>query len=237
MIEQTGSEASRATGAAEAGGGAPPPEPRVLARRIAQRRRRLGLSESALATQAGMPPRHLQEMLSAGADFDPGGLLRVVTVLRMTYQELIEGGAADQPIGEGDPAPRPVLVHLTESECWDRIGSGGLGRVALPVTPGPAVFPVNYGVEERSIVYRTAVAGAAVPDLDATVSFEVDRLDDRVCAGWSVLVIGAAELIEDPDTVWRLTERHATEPWAGGDLSRWIRIRPQTVSGRRVGTV
>jgi transcriptional regulator with XRE-family HTH domain len=212
------------------------PEPRVLARRIAERRLQLGLSESALATQAGMAPRYLQHLLAAGADFDPGGLHRIASALQMTDSELLHG-RPDAPPGQGDPAAHPQLIRLTAPECWDRIGSRGVGRVAVPADPAPEVFPVNYGVDHHSIVYRTAPEESTAPDSGAPVSFEVDRLDDRAGRGWSVLLTGTAERIDDPATVRRLSERHAAEPWAGGHRTLWIRILPEHVSGRRIGTL
>lgn len=183
-----------------------------------------------------MSPRYLQQLLEAGPDFDPGGLAQIATSLGVTYQELLEG-RADPPPGQTGPAPRPVLVHLTTAECWDKLGTRGVGRVALPAQPGPAVLPVNYAVDAGTIVYRTEPRGAAAPETGAAVSFEVDRVDDRTSQAWSVLVTGFAERVEDPATMRHLTERHAAEPWAGGNRPLWIRIRPDTVTGRRVTTM
>lgn len=209
--------------------------PGTIARRIGRRRAALGLSESALATQAGMTPRYFQHLLVQGPDFDPGGFLRIAAALQMTYHELLEG-RSDPPPGQSAPAPRPALLRLTTAECWDRLGARGVGRVALPVQPGPAVFPVNYAVEARSILYRTANGGPAAPEAGARVSFQVDRVDDRLSQGWSVLITGVAQHIEHPATVRRLTEHFAVEPWAGGDRPLWIRIEPGEVTGRRIGS-
>jgi nitroimidazol reductase NimA-like FMN-containing flavoprotein (pyridoxamine 5'-phosphate oxidase superfamily) len=212
------------------------PGPGTLARRIGERRLQLGLSENALATQAGMAPRYLQHLLQAGPDFDPGGFLRIAAVLRLTYEDLLEG-RSDLPPGQSGPGERPALIRLTTAECWDRLGARGVGRIALPVQPGPAVFPVNYTVDAQAILYRTAAEGAAAPETGTEVSFQVDRVDDRLSQGWSVLVTGAAERIDDPVAVRGLTERHAVEPWAGGNRPLWIRIRPRDISGRRIGSM
>ncbi|SEG80499.1 Pyridoxamine 5'-phosphate oxidase [Actinacidiphila yanglinensis] len=216
-----------------------PPDPRVLARRVAERRLQLGLSEGALATQAGMAPRYLQHLLGAGVDFDPGGFVRIAAALHLSYEDLIEGRITLPP-GQGDPVEHPALHHLTVPECWDRLGSRGVGRVALPVEPSPAVIPVNYAVDvepsdTQSIVYRTARDSEAAPEAGAAVSFEVDRVDDHVSQGWSVLVTGVAEHIDDPAVAHRLTEHHDTGPWTGDDVPLWVRICPDHVSGRRIG--
>lgn len=208
----------------------------VLARRIAERRAQLGLSEEALAREASMSPRYLGQLIEEGPDFDSGGLLRIAAALDLTYQELLDG-RRDPPPGQTEPGPRPVLVHLTVHECWDKLGTHGVGRIALPVQPGPAVFPVNYAVDAGSIVFRTAPRGPAAPETGAALSFQADRMDDRLGQGWSVLVTGTAERIDDPAAVRRLAQRHAAQPWAGGDRPLWIRIRPDTVTGRRIATM
>jgi transcriptional regulator with XRE-family HTH domain len=205
-----------------------------VVRRIAERRAELGLSESALSTRAAMSPRYLQHLLDTGPDFDPGGLLRVAAALGLTYQELLEG-RREPPPGESGPGPRPMLAHLTVAQCWERLGSHGVGRIAMPVQPGPAVFPVNYTVDAGTVVYRTASGGAAAPEAGEGVSFQVDRMDDRLSRGWSVLITGTAEKVEDPATVQRL-DTDAAEPWTQIERPVWIRIRPKTVTGRRIDT-
>jgi nitroimidazol reductase NimA-like FMN-containing flavoprotein (pyridoxamine 5'-phosphate oxidase superfamily) len=211
-------------------------DPGAIERRIAERRRQLGLSEDDLAAAASMAPRYLQHLLEAGPDFDPGGFVRIAVALHLTYQELVEG-RGDLPPGQTGPGAQPVLARLTVEECWDKLGIRGMGRLALPIEPGPAVFPVNYGVDARSIVYRTVPGGAAAPETGASVSFQVDRIDEHLAQGWSVLVTGTAERVEDPAAVRHLAQEHTAEPWAGGERSLWIRIRPDTVSGRRITTM
>ncbi len=213
-----------------------PPRAGVLSRRVTGRRRQLGLSADAVARQAGMSPRYMEQLIEAGPDFDSGGLLRIAAALGLTYRELLEG-PSEPPPGQSGPGPRPVLVRLTVSECWDRLGTHGVGRVALPVRPAPAVFPVNYAVDSHSIVYRTASRGPAAPETGTALSFQADRTDDRLSRGWSVLLTGTAERVEDPDLARRLDQRGDAQPWAGGERPLWIRIRPDTVTGRRITTM
>ncbi|MFI0941704.1 helix-turn-helix domain-containing protein [Streptomyces sp. NPDC021020] len=205
-----------------------------IVRRIAERRAQLGLSESALSTRAAMSPRYLQHLLDSGPDFDPGGLVRVAAALDLTYQELMEG-RRDPPPGQPEAAPRPVLAHLSTDECWDRLGTHGVGRIAVPVQPGPAVLPVNYLVDGGTVVYRTASGGPAAPAPGEGVSFQVDQIDDHLSRGWSVLLTGTAEHVDDPAQTEVLASR-AQEPWAGGDRPLWIRVRPKSVTGRRIDT-
>ncbi|MFD0274663.1 helix-turn-helix domain-containing protein [Kitasatospora sp. NPDC127111] len=215
---------------------APPPNPADVVRRIAERQGRLELTEEALARRAGMAPTYLRLLLTAGTDFDPASLLRIAAALDLTYQELLEG-RSDPPPGQGPAPARPALVHLTIPECWDRLGSKGVGRIALPAEPGPIVLPVNYAVDAGTIVYRTDPNGAAAPTPGTTVSFQVDHVDDHLSTGWSVLITGAVEHIDDVDAIQRLETEQRAEPWAGGSRPLWVRIQPDTISGRRIGTI
>lgn len=216
-----------------------PADPSTLTHRVDQCAGQLGLSRADVAREAGMAPRYLERLLTSGADFDPAGSLRVAAVLRIPYEELV--GDASPARGEqgadADEDGRPVLVRLSAHECWDRLGAHGLGRVALPVHPGPGVFPVTYAVEPGAVVYRTDPQGSAAPAEGMEVSFETDRVDDEAGEGWSVLVTGTAERVESPSEVRRLAAHHDPEPWAGGENPLWVRIRPRTVTGRRIGHI
>ncbi|MFD8596771.1 pyridoxamine 5'-phosphate oxidase family protein [Kitasatospora sp. NPDC059646] len=205
----------------------------TIARRIAEREAGLGLDRDVLAREAGMSRRYLEYLTSVGPGFDPNGFLRIAAALGLSYRELVDG-RADLPPGQAPPAPRPVLLRLTEEQCWEKIGARGVGRIALPGEAGPAVFPVNYTVDRGTVVYRTHENGAAAPAPGSAVSFEVDRIDDRRSNGWSVLITGTAERIDDRETLQRLMRDLAVQPWAGGARTLWIRIRPESVGGRRI---
>ncbi|MFD9123334.1 helix-turn-helix domain-containing protein [Kitasatospora sp. NPDC059571] len=206
-----------------------------LLRRIAARRTQLDLTEAELARRAGMSPRYLGHLLRTDTAFDPDALLRLAAVLGMTYREL----AGDDPAGPPSPEPavaHPVLVRLTEAECWDRLDTHGIGRVALAEAAAPGVYPVNYAVDGGTVVYRTATAGAAAAPTGTAVSFEADRLDSRHRNGWSVLLTGTARQVTDGEEDRRLAALVPSRPWAGGDRNLWIRIVPATVTGRLIRT-
>ncbi|MDH6577819.1 pyridoxamine 5'-phosphate oxidase family protein [Kitasatospora sp. MAP5-34] len=210
--------------------------PGGIGRRIALRSQALGLTGEQVAKRAGMSPRYLQHLTEVGTDFDPGALLRVAAVLQVTYRELLEG-RTDAPPGQAPAAPHPVLMKLTTPECWDRLGEHGIGRVALSGDAGPAVLPVNYLVDSGTIVYRTAPGHVTAAAVGHEVAFEVDHVDDQLSQGWSVLIVGTAEHLTDPDTVQRLAEVDEAKPWAGGARNLWIRVVPARVTGRRIGTL
>ncbi|MFI6151134.1 pyridoxamine 5'-phosphate oxidase family protein [Kitasatospora sp. NPDC051170] len=211
------------------------PDPADVARRIGDRCRQLGLGDEALARRAAMAPRYLEHLRQAGPEFDPGGFLRIAAALGLSRDELVHG-SEEAPPGQAAAGPRPRLLDLTEPECWELVGTHGIGRVALPVQPGPVVFPVNYVVEGGSFAYRTGDRHATAPAEGATLSFQVDRIDEHLGRGWSVLALGSAHYVDDPEELELLSALPGAAPWAGGDRPRWVRVRPEEISGRRLVT-
>lgn len=128
------------------------------------------------------------------------------------------------------------LEILTEDECWRLIEMPGIGRVGVTVGALPAIFPVNYTAPHRTIVFRTADGTklrAAVEH--AVVVFEVDHADPLYHDGWSVQVVGVAEPIDGAGGDEDAAALHAAvAPWAPGERSNYVRIRPEMVSGRRI---
>jgi nitroimidazol reductase NimA-like FMN-containing flavoprotein (pyridoxamine 5'-phosphate oxidase superfamily) len=123
---------------------------------------------------------------------------------------------------------------LDEAECLELLARSSIGRVAVTIGAVPAVFPVNYRLVDRSILFRTGAGtklDAAVRR--AVVAFEVDEVDPLYHEGWSVLVVGMADELTDPDLLER-ARRMPLEPWAPGDRPFLVRIGLDYVSGRRI---
>lgn len=65
------------------------------------------------------------------------------------------------------------------------------------------------------------------------MAFEADNYDDITQSAWSVLVSGRAEVVQDDAEIGRLS-RLGLQSWATAlDRPFWIRIRPNSVTGRR----
>ena len=128
-----------------------------------------------------------------------------------------------------------ILETLSDDDCWRLLATRQVGRLAVSIANQPDIFPVNYRVEDETLVVRTApglkLAGAT---LGAGVAFEVDGLDEMRHTGWSVVVHGLAEEIEALEE-WMAADRLLIEPWAEGERDRLVRITPSKVSGRRIG--
>jgi nitroimidazol reductase NimA-like FMN-containing flavoprotein (pyridoxamine 5'-phosphate oxidase superfamily) len=128
------------------------------------------------------------------------------------------------------------LDELSAAECWRLLDTQEVGRVAVIVGHYPLVFPVNYAVDDRSIVYRTG-SGTKLHSIHrSNVTFEVDCIDPLHHGGWSVMVKGVAQelsVIRNRTTVSR-AERAGATPWASGERNHFIRIVADDITGRRI---
>ncbi|MGK4585314.1 helix-turn-helix domain-containing protein [Kitasatospora sp. HPMI-4] len=212
-----------------------PADPGDIGRRIALRRRQLGLSLRETAARAGMAETYLEYVESSPAAVDIAALTRLAGTLGTTTQQLL-GGGLDLPPGRERANAHPVLAELSTAECWARLAPGGVGRVALSSAEGPVVLPVNYRVLDGALVFRTTATGVLASAVGGKVAFEVDQLDEALCTGWSVLATGTAALLEDQETTEHLEHRGFPSPWAGGDRDVWVRIEPTAVTGRTIRT-
>jgi uncharacterized protein len=124
--------------------------------------------------------------------------------------------------------------ELTDAECRRLLAERHLGRLAVPDFGGPVNFPVNYVFDRDLVVFRTDPGSKldAATELES-VAFEVDAVDEATRTGWSVVVRGTLAEITDPDDLARLRAL-PLYPWAPGEKSRYVRVRPRTITGRRI---
>ena len=126
------------------------------------------------------------------------------------------------------------ITELDEELCWRLLSRAWVGRVAFIEGGAPSALPVNGGVFERHVVFRTGPETTlyALGDGSA-VAFEVDHTDRIAESGWSVLVKGTLWEVTDADERTRLAEL-PVHPWAPGTKDRWMKIVPSAVSGRMI---
>lgn len=142
--------------------------------------------------------------------------------------------ASDEPSRES--ADAGGLDELSPVECWQLLASQPVGRVAVIVGHYPLVFPVNYAVDDKSIVYRTGVGTKLHSVHRSNVTFEADAIDPVHHTGWSVMVKGVAQELSptrNRAAVSRAESAGAT-PWAPGDREHFIRIVADQITGRRI---
>lgn len=122
------------------------------------------------------------------------------------------------------------VAAMSERECWSQLSSVTLGRFATSIDAKPDIFPVNFVVQRRTILIRTA-EGAKLAAVTANpwVAFEAD--DHDVERGWSVVVHGHAELLECGADI-ALAEKAQVLPWTATAKPLFIRIDPTRITGR-----
>ncbi|MER6750427.1 pyridoxamine 5'-phosphate oxidase family protein [Streptomyces fungicidicus] len=209
------------------------PGPGDIGRRVATERERQGLTREETARRARMAPDYLAYLEEHPGDPSLATLVRLAAALGTSVQAL-RGGGVDLPPGRGVALLHPELRDLEPEECRALLSTHGVGRVAVTTAEGPAVVPVNYEVVDDAIVFRTVPGALPAAAVGAEVAFEVDRVDEAMSRGWSVLAVGPARAVTEPGEARRLTERAHTTPWAGGERELWVSIRPARLTGRRI---
>jgi hypothetical protein len=126
------------------------------------------------------------------------------------------------------------LEDIPENECLQILAGRSLGRIAVVVEGQPQIFPVNYALKDRIIVFRTAPGTKLSYAPMSNVAFEIDDYDASSGVGWSVMVQGVAQdaTIALDDVSW--AARGATpHPLAPGVRAHRIAISSEKVTGRR----
>ncbi|MEU1785389.1 DUF1918 domain-containing protein [Streptomyces sparsogenes] len=209
------------------------PKPGDIGRRMVNERKRRGLTREETARRAGVAPPYLAYLEERPADPSLATLIRLAAALGTSVAAL-RGGGVDLPPGQGQALLHPQLRDLSPDECRACLSTHGVGRVAVSTTAGPAVVPVNYEVVDDAIAFRTTPVSVPAAAVGTDVAFEVDHVDEAMSQGWSVLVVGPARAVTEPDAVRRLADRAHTAPWAGGEREMWVSIRLTRLSGRSI---
>jgi nitroimidazol reductase NimA-like FMN-containing flavoprotein (pyridoxamine 5'-phosphate oxidase superfamily) len=133
----------------------------------------------------------------------------------MTQQELSE----DQPI-----------MELTVEECWDLLSGAEIGRLAYRLVDEIHLVPINYTVEDRSILFRTAAGNKLLAaELESEVAFEIDWVGED--SAWSVLARGHLRHLDEAEEE-RLSALRE-HPWVPSLKYDHVELTPAVVTGRR----
>jgi nitroimidazol reductase NimA-like FMN-containing flavoprotein (pyridoxamine 5'-phosphate oxidase superfamily) len=125
------------------------------------------------------------------------------------------------------------MEELDESACWELLRGHEVGRIAVSIANHPDIFPINYVVDHGSVVFRTNEGTKlAASVLGVGVAFEIDGYEPDQGLAWSVVVKGQAQEISQ-----LLGRFEAADlplfPWHAGEKHRFVRIEPESVTGRR----
>lgn len=207
--------------------------PGDLGRRIAFRRRELGLTREQVAARTGMAPEYLDYVERYHATVTAETLLSLAVALDTTVDVLLGTTVERPPGGPGRNAGEPRFRRLEAGECMRLLADGGIGRVVYVSEYGPEAIPVNFTMYEGAVVIRTAEDSVLAGQLGRQVAFEVDALDETLHQGWSVLLHGPARRIANPAVVSRV--QAVLEPWAGEEERHlYVMIDPSRIGGRRI---
>ena len=128
-------------------------------------------------------------------------------------------------------------IDLTRAECEQLLRTGVGGRIALSAPDGPHIVPVNYSVVDDAIIVRTSPYSVlGTYGRDSMLAFEVDQFDDERQRGWSVVVRGRGEVVNDADELDHIRATSEPRPWAAGARTLHVRVRWTEITGRRIGT-
>ena len=133
----------------------------------------------------------------------------------------------------GDTA---ALTVLGTTACLALLRSAEVGRLGMCVAGRPEIFPINFAVVEDQLVFATAEGTKlAAAFVSGTVAFEVDGEDPSTGDAWSVVVKGPVQEIPMHD----LLDETAFPlfPWSATPKSRFLRVVPEEISGRRFHVV
>jgi transcriptional regulator with XRE-family HTH domain len=202
-----------------------------IPRNIRTRREQLGLTRADVCARAGLPLKWLVELEAGDAPLSRAALGGLAVALETTVTALVSGAVSTAREKPNDPDGRS-LIPMSETECYARLAAHEVGRLAGGMGQAPWVLPVNYVPDGKDIAFTTR-PGSPLADVQGTVAFEVDDVDRYARLGWSVLVIGVAEPVTDPEEIARLTEA-GSGTWPTHRNELWFRIRPGRVTGRRL---
>jgi nitroimidazol reductase NimA-like FMN-containing flavoprotein (pyridoxamine 5'-phosphate oxidase superfamily) len=133
-----------------------------------------------------------------------------------------------------------ITQLLDEAECLRLLVAGGVGRIGYTGRFGPTILPVNFALQDQTIVFRTGQDSpmgedlrTGIADAEYKVAFEVDEISPATREGWSILIQGSAHHV-DSGTELAEAQRSGVHAWPGGEKDLFIRIVPDRITGRRI---
>jgi len=123
-----------------------------------------------------------------------------------------------------------AVVVLDDETCWRLLATQELGRIVTKTADVVDIFPVNFVVDEGSILFRTAEGSKLFAlTVDDHVLFEAD--DHTDVEAWSVVVRGRAVRLDTAAQVER-ADGLGLRPWIPTVKYDYVRIVPASMSGR-----
>lgn len=125
---------------------------------------------------------------------------------------------------------QPITV-LSEQESWQLLAGVALGRLATVIAGQPEIFPVNFVVQHRTVLFKTAEGTKLFSTaVNQRVAFEADEHSTE--EGWSVIVKGRVQVLRTSTEIAE-AERAQLLPWIATLKLHYVRVIPTQITGRR----
>ena len=120
--------------------------------------------------------------------------------------------------------------ELSHEESWELLASQELGRLAYRLIDEVFIVPLNFTVDGRRLLFRTASGSKLLAAaLHSDVAFEIDWYDERTA--WSVVARGHLRKLGE-DEAHRADALGLTS-WLPTPQDDVIELLPDVVTGRR----
>jgi nitroimidazol reductase NimA-like FMN-containing flavoprotein (pyridoxamine 5'-phosphate oxidase superfamily) len=121
------------------------------------------------------------------------------------------------------------IRELTLEECWGFLGTQELGRLAFRLLDDVHIVPVNYAVDGRTLLFRTAPGNKLFGvELGGSVAFEVDETDGELAR--SVVIRGHARRLDEAEE--HRADNIPLHVWVDTPKYFVVELTPEEISGR-----
>jgi uncharacterized protein len=129
---------------------------------------------------------------------------------------------------------RGRLETLDRDECRRLLDATKVGRLGYCTDLGPRIVPMNYTLVGEAVIFRTGIDTEASHQLfDHPIAFQVDQVDEFLQTGWSVLVVGNAQPL-DEESLLLPDVGQSPQPWPEGRRALVVQLPLTMMTGRRV---
>lgn len=143
-------------------------------------------------------------------------------------------GTAGRQHRRMDTSDVNTLEAVDFDDAVELLGTEKVGRLVYTRRALPAVTPLNYVLRDGAIwIWTASTSSIAQAVRGAVVAFEVDQLDKVARTGWSVVVVGVAQLVANQEDL-EVARAFGPEPWAPGRMEHLLRIPLSVVTARRI---
>ena len=121
------------------------------------------------------------------------------------------------------------VTELSAEQCWEMLRAHEFGRLAFRLVDEIHITPINYAVDHRTLLFRTAEGNKLLSAvMGSEVALEIDEYDEE--SARSVVVCGTPRLLGEDEA--HRGENVPLRPWVGAYKYNVVEIVPGAVTGR-----